>query len=82
MIISGRIDRDASVLYAWVEERGLFGLQLLKDKTIAEVDHDLNVLRSLTLEEARALKASVEARIGLEPGVKHHRLPLQDPDSL
>lgn len=61
----GPLGSEMSVLCHWFdgEAHTLRGLQLLKDGRIAKVDKDLNVLETYTVEEAKAVKASVPWRI-------------------
>ena len=53
------IRNEASILFAWCDGGTVYGLQLLRDNSIAKVDEHLNVLETLTLEEARKLKADI-----------------------
>lgn len=57
---SGFLFGELSVLYVWEDEEGhWFGIQQLKDKSFCVVDSQGRKIQSLTLEEARKLKAEI-----------------------
>ena len=52
------IQLDVSVLFTWQEGAQVYGLALQRDGSIAKVDHDMKVLETMTVEEAKAIKAA------------------------
>lgn len=67
---------ETSILFAWYEDSMVKCLQLLRDGRIAKVDEHLNVLEYMTVEEAKALKATIgedpDGYWGTPPKAKFH----------
>jgi hypothetical protein len=50
---------ETSILFAWPDDGVEYGLQILRDGRVAKVDSHLTVLEYMTVDEAKALKASI-----------------------
>jgi len=67
---------ETSILFGWGNGGDPRYLQLLPDGNIAKVDEHLNVLETMTVEEAKTLKASIgedpDGYWGTPPNAKFH----------
>jgi hypothetical protein len=54
---------ETTVIFCWAEGSGRYGIQLLRDGSLAKVDEHLSVIKPLTKDQAREIKE----RIGEDP---------------